>query len=247
MRRRNCYCGKIAAANCTRCGSAACQGHLDEVTKAVYRLRPPMAAAYFAGDTLARASYLRGYSKATREVFVCRDCRDHDGKLHQAKVARQSSTWRQEPLMFAMTAAATGYVITEPGVTYDGAIQGWFALSWQPIEDIVIPRLVRPEKRREVRRGSYEVTRPARFANDRYRGWEFPNTAGVEGIMPVTDATVISWSAPTAILTDGSIILRHKESVVGPTYRLVVEMARKMFITRDALARWQGPPENWDT
>lgn len=250
MRRRNCYCGLKAHANCTRCGNGVCYMHYNDHDH---------SSAWFyrnwgQGETLAEAAYVRGYWSATRDLFLCKDCRDADGKRHSASVLQQSRGWQRDPFRFALSGATLGYVITKPGITYAQTIQSWLALNWQPIEVITVRRLTRPEKRRMVR-GVSEVSQPARYAEDRYHGWSFPRTICLNtGERTRQDAEVWSWSGTTDILTDGRVLQLGKPAAqlhssairaILPPYRLIVEMARKMTLSRRI--EWKGPMENWDT
>lgn len=242
MRRTNCYCGLLAHANCTRCGNGVCRNHRE--ARDVHS--PWERLDYGQGRTLAEAAYARGYWSAEVNVFVCRDCRDVDGKRHAQKIAAQSRGWqRKTRYAFALDAAAHGYVITE-GLTYEEAVQGWLSLNWQPVETIKRSRQTRPAKMRYVpRKGIYEEVRPAEYTQDQYQGWEFRRTAGMTDRTTITEMIYTSWSAHTLILTDGRVIVPESHPM-RPPHRLIVEMSRKIFVTRGAMARWNGPEENWD-
>jgi hypothetical protein len=235
----------MAHANCTRCGNGVCYAHHNNHEH---------SSAWFwrdwgQGETLEAAAYLRGYWSASGERFICKDCRGADGRRHSTATLVQSREWPQDPFRFALSAASLGYVITQPGITYAQTVQAWASLGWQPIEEVTVPRLVRPEKRKRVRRGVYEVTRPAQFVDDKYHGWVFPRTIRVNtGQVTRQEDEVWSWSGSTDILTDGRVLHLGKFAVQpynGATHRLIVEMARKMSITRGI--EWRGPAESWDT
>ncbi|HKX23907.1 MAG TPA: hypothetical protein VJM46_01595 [Candidatus Saccharimonadales bacterium] len=199
------------------------------------------------GKTLAEAAYVRGYWSAPRDRFLCRGCRGRDGNQHSAQIVAKSKTWpRQDAFGFALSAACSGYVITEPGISYADVVKSWLQMNWQPIETIEITRLVRPAKTRRAGMGQRREVRPAQHTIDKFRGWSFPGTVQVMSRNMHTDAEIWDWGGRTDILTNGHVLHMGQPAEVpltGATYRLIVEMARKMFLTRGHT--WKGPQENW--
>jgi hypothetical protein len=234
MRRVNCYCGVVAHANCTRCGNGVCyMHHNDKEHSSAWFYR-----TWGQGKTLQEAAYVRGYWSAPRDRFLCKDCRDADGKQHGRQTIAQSRQWHRNPYLFAMQAASRGYVIAEPGFTLGQAIEAWLGFSWRPpIEDVTVPK--QPPGRRQLRGGA---------AEDRYQGWSFPNTIATEGWDARGESRVWSWTGRTDVLTDGRVLQLGKLAtppLYGGPHRIIVEMARKVYRARRQ--SWQGPPENWDT
>jgi hypothetical protein len=236
-----CYCGLKAHARCTRCNASLCYAH--------YNIQQRRSAWNWGqGETLAKAAYMRGSGSAPRDPFTCKNCRDTYGKQHASTVLQRSNEWPQEPFHFALKAASLGYVITKPGINYAQVIRSWLDLKWQPVETVTFRRLVRPEKRKQ-RGGRDVVTRPAEYAHDNHKGWSFPRTIhqSMGRSTPQVD-DVWEWAGTTNILTDGRVFQAGHpatQPLSGATYRLIVEMARKMHISRGW--EWKGPAENWGT
>jgi hypothetical protein len=243
VRTRNCYCGLVAHANCTRCGQGVCsQHHRDSEHNGAWFYRN-----YGQGKTLGDAAYVRGYWSAPSDRFLCKGCRARDGQTHRQQVLAQSRKWkRQDPFGFALTAATKGYVIAEPAISYPEVVRTWLQLNWQPVEVIFVPRLRRPAKLRRSGLGQ-KIVRPAEYVNDRFAGWSFPHTVLTHG-ENMHGISVSSWSDPTTILTNGQVLHSNKPAdlpLTGHAGRLIVEMGRKMFLDRGMT--WTGPMENWDT
>jgi hypothetical protein len=241
VRSRNCHCGIVAHANCTRCGNGVCISHYSSESY----VAPGFNTSFGRGKTLAEAAWMKGYWKTPREQYLCKSCRTADAKQHQLHVAQLSRPWPKTPFGQAMMGAAYGYVITEPALTYGQAVSEWLRLN-RPLEDIAVRRLVRPEKFKQDKRrsrGSGSMI-PAEYATDRYQGWAFPGTISVfTGHQMHTDAEIWSWGGTTYILPDGRALYEPTgSSHPASPARLIVEMARKL---STGLA-WHGPPRGWE-
>lgn len=237
-----CYCGLKAHAYCTRCGAALCFAHHDDPDhRSVWLYRN-----WGGGKQIGEAAYVRGYWMASRDRILCRDCRHKDGEQHAAVVLQQSREWPQDPFRFALKAASLGYVLTEPGISYAQAVQSWLDLNWKPVEVVTTTRITQAEKGK-WRGGIYRVTRPAQYAHDNHAGWSFPRTIlqSVGHSTPQEDDPQ-RWSGTTDILTDGRVFHAGQPAtrpLSGAVSPLILEMARKMHITRGW--EWKGPGENW--
>ncbi len=240
MSNRNCHCGRVTAANCTRCGAGVCESHLQGQH---YELRGQRE--YGKGKTLAEAAYMRGYNHASTDRYLCNNCRAQDGRQHQQRVTAQSRGWQKDPFRFALSAACMGYVIEQPQLTYPQVVQSWIALR-QPLERVVIGRVTRPATApRRTRRGEKPGKAPERTL-DQHTGWVFERTVQVEG-RGYDDTVVWSWGQRTSILQDGRVFHGDQlasQPLIGNPSRLIVEMARKLFVNGGK--PWHGPPVEWD-
>lgn len=239
MRRQNCHCGIVAHANCTRCGNGVCASHYSSETYVV----PGFDTSFGQGKTLAEAAWGKGYWKASRQQYVCKDCRTADAEQHQREV--RARRWRSDAFGQTIQAAVAGYVITEPRITYDQVVAAWIALN-RPVENIAVRRLVRPERFKQDKRkrlGSGSLI-PAEYATDRYRGWAFPGTISVfAGQQMRTDADIWEWKGTTYILPTGKVLYEPTSSKPSASpARLLVEMARKLC---EGAQTWHGPPRGW--
>jgi|GEM_PF-3713902 len=246
MARRNCYCGVVAYVNCTRCREGVCQSHFQRQMPTINIF----GTRYGQGKTLGDAAYSKGYWHAPKEPFICKNCRKNDGDMLRQQVISESAGWLKGPFNQALTAAASGYVITEPRLTYDQTVAEWLKLN-QPLEDITIKRLVSPEafkQRRGGRRGEGAKV-PAQYSASRDYGWEFPGTVSVFSghYQSHTDAAIWGWSGSTHILPNGKVFLNGdpaKRPIQLSPARLLVEMMRKL-VSSDNKVTWLGPPRGW--